>query len=85
MFTNGDKAIVRSDLTESEKEAWPNFVSEMEVYVGKEVTVAIRYPGSETFSIVEDGGRFSWIDSWLIPVDKFNVASSEELVNFLGI
>ena len=85
MFKDGDKAIVRMDLTNKEKGTWPEFVSEMEAYVGREVTVVRRYPGDKTFSIVEDGGRFSWIDSWLIPVEKFDATSGEELIDFLGM
>ena len=85
MFNTGDKAIVRSDLTDEEKKEWPEFVAEMERYAGKEITIKKFYSGS--IGIEEDNGRFVWLESWFIPSgkEKFDAASSEELMNFLGI
>ena len=62
----GDKVIVRKDLAVGKNYGGDAFVSSMEEFEGKIVTIEEVF--SSTYQIKEDAGRYTWVDKMLEPV-----------------
>lgn len=63
----GDKVIVVSDPTPYRGHG---FITRMDAYCGKIVTIKAIYPPYRTASIVEDGGLYIWVLEWFRPMKQ---------------